>query len=193
MAQNASPTIPAAPAPAAPVGNADSHDDFDPWGALPDAVLDPVQEKRVRAGLGAQGFMALVGATITAIGAGRCQLSVTARPELMQNHGVFHGGVIGFLIDNACAAAAGTMAPLGHGVMTADYGVSLLAAATGGQLVADARVVRAGRRLTTVEARVHVLAQGRAPRLVATGRATVAVIEGRESSAAAATHGGGPA
>ncbi|HAE48198.1 MAG: hypothetical protein CMO30_05915 [Tistrella sp.] len=163
-------------------------DGFDPWAALPDAPLPEIQEKRVRAGVAAQGFTAHLGAELTALGSGRCRIEIAARPELMQNHGVFHGGVIGYLIDNACACAAATLVPLGHGVMTADFGVSLLAAAAGGRLVADARVVKPGRRLTAVEARVHVLTDGGAPRLVATGRASIAVIEGRESPAAAATH-----
>ena len=73
-------------------------DGFDPWAALPDAPLPEIQEKRVRAGVAAQGFTAHLGAELTALGSGRCRIEIAARLELMQNHGVFHGGVIGYLI-----------------------------------------------------------------------------------------------
>jgi acyl-coenzyme A thioesterase PaaI-like protein len=39
---------------------------------------------------------------------GTCTLAVDRRPELLQQHGLFHGGVTAFLVDNATTIAAAT-------------------------------------------------------------------------------------
>ena len=36
-------------------------------------------------------------------------MALDRRPEVLQQNGLFHGGVIAYLIDNATTAAAGTM------------------------------------------------------------------------------------
>jgi uncharacterized protein (TIGR00369 family) len=103
-------------------------------------------------------------------------MTLDYRPEVSQQNGFFHGGAIGFLVDNATAGAAGTLAPPGGAILTAEYKVNMLAPAIGGQLVCRAEVVKAGRTLTTVEARVFVQRDGAEEKLVAIGLATMAVV-----------------
>ena len=55
---------------------------------------------RIRNNLGRQGFMNLVGAELSELTRGSCALVVDRRPELLQQHGMFHGGVTAFLVDN---------------------------------------------------------------------------------------------
>ena len=63
-------------------------------------------EKRIRDNVGRQGFMGHVGAALSELSRGTCTLEVDRRPELLQQHGLFHGGVTAFLVDNATTIAA---------------------------------------------------------------------------------------
>jgi acyl-coenzyme A thioesterase PaaI-like protein len=65
---------------------------------------------RIRAALAAQGFMRLVGAEIDELAPGICVLSVARRPDLLQQGGLFHGGVTAFLVDNATRKASASPA-----------------------------------------------------------------------------------
>ena len=58
----------------------------------PDLDFVPIA-KRIREGVGLQGFMAHIGAEISELARGTCTLAVDRRPELLQQHGFFHGGV----------------------------------------------------------------------------------------------------
>lgn len=120
-----------------------------------------------------QGFMQLVGAEVEAVDEGRCVLAVDRRDELLQQNGLIHGGVIAFLVDNATTAAAGTVVRPGHVVLTAEYKLNLLAPARGDRIVCEATVIKPGRLLTVVEARVRSREAGR-DRDVAQALATIA-------------------
>lgn len=76
-----------------------------------------------------QGFMTHVGAEVTDLVRGGCELSVDRRPELLQQNGFFHGGVTAFLIDNATTIAAATVK--GQPALTAEYKLNLLSPASG--------------------------------------------------------------
>ena len=49
--------------------------------------------KRIRESVGQQGFMTHIGAELSELVRGSCTLVVDRRPELLQQHGLFHGGV----------------------------------------------------------------------------------------------------
>ena len=72
-----------------------------------DPDFAPIAE-RIRESLGRQGFMAYIGAQLCELTRGACTLAVDRRPELLQQHGFFHGGVTAFLVDNATTIAAAT-------------------------------------------------------------------------------------
>ena len=83
-------------------------------------------------------------------------MALDRRPEVLQQNGLFHGGVIAYLVDNATTAAAGTMIDRAQrSVITAEYKINLVAPSTGDRLTCRAEVVRPGRSLTVVEAKVH--------------------------------------
>ena len=50
-------------------------------------------ETRIRDNVGRQGFMNHVGAELSELTRGSCTLEVDRRPELLQQYGLFHGGV----------------------------------------------------------------------------------------------------
>jgi uncharacterized protein (TIGR00369 family) len=140
-------------------------------------------DRAIRAALDSQGFLHHVGARVDQVALGQVVMSVQKRPELLQQHGFFHGGVVAFLVDNATTAAAGTVIDRAtQTCLTAEYKLNILAPALGDRLTCTASVVKPGRRLTIVEAKVHSHA-GDKVKLVAVALATIANIERAELAA----------
>ncbi len=121
---------------------------------------DPDFEGRVRAAFAAQGFMDLIGAELGAVRPGFVEIRVPYRDDLCQHDGVFHGGLIGTLCDNSAAAAAGTLAPPGHMVLTVEYKINFLNPGGGEALVARGQVLKSGRSLKVCRADAYCLADG---------------------------------
>jgi uncharacterized protein (TIGR00369 family) len=88
--------------------------------------------QRIRENVARQGFMSHVGAELSELSRGGCTLKVERRPELLQQHGLFHGGVTAFLVDNATTIAAATSR--GQPALTAEYKLNLLSPASGERL-----------------------------------------------------------
>lgn len=108
-----------------------------------------------------QPFTQLLGAQLTAIGDGKAEIHIDRRKELCERDDVFHGGVIAYLADNACGAAASSMRPRGAvGAVTSEYKISMLDTPRGDQALARATVIRAGRTMSVVEARVFAVDEG---------------------------------
>lgn len=103
---------------------------------------------RVRADFDRQGVLRLFGATLDHVQPGAVDISVPFRADLAQHHGHFHGGVLATLLDVACGMAALSLMPPGQGVVSAEFKLNFLQPARGQALVAQGRVVRAGRLLT---------------------------------------------
>ncbi len=129
--------------------------------------------ERIRAALESQGFLQLVGGEVGAIGAGFLEISLPYRREVTQQNGIFHGGAIAFLVDAAATAAAATVLRPGYSVITAEYKLNIVSPGTGDRLVCRADVVKPGRMLTVVEAKVHAFTGPRS-KLVAVALATIA-------------------
>jgi uncharacterized protein (TIGR00369 family) len=103
--------------------------------------------ERVRASFARQGIMGHLSAMLTEVKPGYCEIRLPFRPELSQQHGYFHGGVIGTLGDSAGGYAAFTLMPTDAGVLTVEYKMKLLAPGDGRWLIARGRVIKAGRSL----------------------------------------------
>lgn len=134
----------------------------------------PAIAAAIRSTLEGQGFTKLVGAEVVSVEPGSLTMAVNRRPDLLQQNGLFHGGVIAYLIDNASTAAAATVLNgAERSVLTAEYKLNFVAPSTGDRLTCRAEVVKPGRTLTVVEARVFCRIDG-AEKLVAVGLATIA-------------------
>jgi uncharacterized protein (TIGR00369 family) len=143
---------------------------------MTEAEFAPIDEA-IRKALAAQGFMQLVGAKIDALAPGRAVMSLERRDEVLQQHGYFHGGAVAFLIDNATTTAAGTTIDRNtHTCLTAEYKLNFIAPGKGERLVCEATVIKPGRRLAVVEAKVYSH-EGDKAALTAVALATIAVIE----------------
>lgn len=119
-----------------------------------------VVERNIQAGLGGQGMLHHLGVVIDEIAPGRVTLSLPFRKEVAQQNGFFHGGAIGFLVDDATAAAAATVVREGETVLTAEYKINFVAPGLGERLVCRAEAIKPGRTLVPVEARVYVVKDG---------------------------------
>jgi len=135
--------------------------------------IDEAGAQRIKSALESQGFLQLVGGSVEEVGAGFLVMALPFRREVTQQNGLFHGGAIAFLVDSATTAAAATVLRPGFSVLTAEYKLNNLAPGIGERLLCRAEVVKPGRMLTVVEAKVHAEAGGKT-KLVAVALATIA-------------------
>jgi uncharacterized protein (TIGR00369 family) len=117
---------------------------------------DPQFAQRVRASFERQAAMATLGATLTRVAPGEVVIELAFRPELTQQHGFLHAGVVTSVMDSACGYAALSLTEPGAAVLSIEFKVNLLAPARGKRFSARGRVVRAGRTVTVASAEFRV-------------------------------------
>ncbi len=139
---------------------------------------DPSFEARVRDSFARQGAMRLVGAVLDRIAPGYCAISLVPRPDIAQQHGYVHAGIVSTIVDTAGGYAGYTLFPPDSSVLTVEFKLNLLAPADGERLVAEGFVVKAGRTLTITRGEVHAERAGRRT-LVALMQQTLMVMHGR--------------
>ena len=118
---------------------------------------DPNYAERVRASFGLQHAMSLIGAEMALVEPGYVEIHLPHRPEITQQHGFIHGGVVGMIADSAAGYAANTLTPADTSVLTVEYKMNLVAPADGQRLVARGEVVRPGRTLIVTRADVYAI------------------------------------
>jgi len=118
--------------------------------------------------------MTTLGARLVHVAPGEVDLAFDARPDLLQQNGYLHAGVVAAVADSANGYAAFTLAPPGTDVLAVEFKINLLAPARAASFVARGRVLRAGRTLTVCRADVWGL-DGPAEALVATMQSTILV------------------
>jgi uncharacterized protein (TIGR00369 family) len=117
----------------------------------------PGFEAAVRDSFARQGMNATLGASLTLVEPGRVHIGLRFSQHLTQQNGHLHAGAIATIADNACGYAALSLAPADADVLAAEFKMNLLAPARAPLFEARARVVRAGRTLTVVQADVFGL------------------------------------
>ena len=127
------------------------------------AALEPIDHnyaERVRRSFAAQGVMAFIGAALTELQPGYCEIQLRFRPELSQQNGFFHAGIISTIADSAAGYAGYTLMPADSRVLTVEYKMNLLAPARGEHLIAHGQVIKNGRTLVIAKADVGVVRDG---------------------------------
>lgn len=99
--------------------------------------------------------MQLIGAELQRIEPGIIEIKLPYRPDLGQQHGYLHAGIVTTIADSACGFAAFSLMPAGSGVLSVEFKVNLLRPASGTYFVARGEVVKAGRTLTVVHGEVR--------------------------------------
>jgi len=119
--------------------------------------------------------MTTLGASLSHVAPGEVDLAFAARPDLVQQNGFVHAGVLAAIADSACGYAAFSLAPAGCDVLAVEFKINLLAPARAPRFVARGRVLRAGRTLTACRADVFGIDDDGAEVLVAAMQATIIV------------------
>jgi len=109
--------------------------------------IDPVARQRCLASFARQGAMSTIGASVTAMDEGECEITLPFSPELTQQHGFIHAGFTAMIADTACGFAALSLMPEDAAALTTEFKINLLAPAKGERLIAIGRVVRSGKKL----------------------------------------------
>ena len=122
---------------------------------------DPNYATRVRASFERQQVMAWIGASLTHLAPGQCEITLLHKPELTQQHGYIHGGIIGTIGDTAAGYAAYTLMPHDASVLTVEYKMNIMAPGDGERLIARGEVIRAGRSLVVARADVFAVKAGK--------------------------------
>jgi uncharacterized protein (TIGR00369 family) len=139
---------------------------------------NPAYADRVQSSFDRQQVMALLGAKLTRLAPGECEIQLPFKPELTQQHGYFHGGIIGTIADSAGGYAGFTLMPEESSVLTVEYKMNLLAPGDGELLIARGRVLKAGRTLVVSQVDAFVVKGGRET-LCATLLQTLMTMHGR--------------
>jgi uncharacterized protein (TIGR00369 family) len=139
---------------------------------------------RVRASFAAQPAMATLGARLMDVAPGRVVVAMRHRPELTQQHGFLHAGIVSTALDSACGYAGYSLMPADAAVLTIEFKINLLAPARGPWFRFEGRVTKAGRTISVVDGRAFQAAEsgadgGAEPTLFATMTATVMTLRDR--------------
>jgi uncharacterized protein (TIGR00369 family) len=137
--------------------------------------------ERVRASFARQGAMALIGATIVDLAPGYCALALVPRPEVAQQHGYVHAGIVATLVDSAGGYAGFTEFPDDASVLSVEFKLNLLAPAKGDRLLAEGHVVKAGRSLVVTRGEVYAEEAG-GRTLIAIMQQTLMVMRGKSET-----------
>ncbi|WP_394778409.1 PaaI family thioesterase [Undibacterium sp.] len=107
-----------------------------------------------------QGVMTAWGAQLTEMAPGSCEISIPMGPTVTQQHGYFHGGVIGTIADSAGGYAANTLLMPASECLTAEYKINIVAPGMGDKLVARGKVLKAGKTLVVSSTEVFAVDKG---------------------------------
>lgn len=125
-----------------------------------------------RAVLAQQPFSCLLGAELLELAPGHCVIALPLRPDLMQQHGFAHGGVVSYLADNALTFAGGSLNPGGK-TLTSEFKINYLRPAVGERLLARADSLYAGKSQAVCRCDIYAVADGE-EKLCATAQGTIA-------------------
>ena len=134
--------------------------------------------ERVHSSFARQGAMAHIGAMLVDVQPGYCSISIAPRPELTQQHGFVHAGVVAMIVDSAGGYAGYTLFPEDSSVLTVEFKLNLLEPAAGDRLIAEGRVVKPGRTLAITRGEVHAERNGER-KLVAIMQQTLIVLHAK--------------
>ena len=113
-------------------------------------ALTPEQEQRIREAFRGVPFARFLGIELGKMKRGAATLHLEIRDELRRNNGFTHGGVVASLADTAAAFAIMTLLEPSETTTTIDLTIHYLRPLVKGRATAEARVVRAGRRVLVI-------------------------------------------
>lgn len=120
-------------------------------------------------------FIRELGIEPVTIAPGFVESRMMVLPGHRQQDCFIHAGVQATLADHTAGAAAFTVIGADQLVLTSNFSINLMSAASGEELRARAQVIKAGQRLVCTESRVYTIDKG-VEKLVAMAMVTLAVL-----------------
>jgi acyl-CoA thioesterase len=110
--------------------------------------ITPEKEEAIRKRLiDSNNYPRLLGFVLDSLEQGRAVLSVEVSEQLLQQQRIMHGGAIASLIDTAVALAIAGISEPGDRFTTVEMKVNYLTPIKAGRAIADARLIKNGRRI----------------------------------------------
>ena len=138
---------------------------------------NPGFAEKIKASFAKQTLMGLIGAELSRVEPGIVEITLPYRPDLAQQHGYLHAGIVTTIADTACGYAAYSLMPPKSEVLSVEFKVNLTRPAKGEMFVAVAEVVKSGRTLTVVRADVFGVDHSGKRELVATMLGTMMCLQ----------------
>ena len=113
--------------------------------------ITPERIEAIKEKFATNNFPQYLGVELDSLEPGRARLGLEVRQELLQLQGVMHGGAIASLIDTAVAFAIISVSEPEDRFTTVEMKVNYLSAIREGRVVADARLLRDGRRIIVAD------------------------------------------
>ena len=136
-------------------------------------VSNPAFADEVRRSFAKQAIMGLIGGELVRVEPGVVEIKLSYRPDLTQQDGYVHAGIVATIADSACGYAAYSLMPPESEVLAVEFKVNLLRPAKGDAFLAHAEVIKPGRTLTVVRADVFATSGGGEWQLIATMQGTM--------------------
>ena len=144
---------------------------------------DTDYEKRVRASFARQKVMTTIGAELTSVTPGIVEIELPYAPELTQQHGFLHAGIISTALDSACGYAAYSMMPADAAVLTIEFKINLLAPGRGERFLFRGSVTKPGRTIVVADGQAYAFLPDGETKLIATMTGTMMTVTGRDGLA----------
>lgn len=135
-------------------------------------------KEKVEASFARQKFMGWIGATLTGVNPGSCEITLPYNENLTQQHGFFHAGIVSTLADNAAGYAALSLMEEMSTILTVEFKLNLLSPGDGDHLRAVGEVLKSGATLTICRSEVFVVRDGN-EKLCAAAQSTLMELRNR--------------
>lgn len=145
---------------------------MDPNTHIPEVCL----EQHIRDSFEHQQVMQLLNAQLMKVLPGEVHIGLPFSPEITQQHGYVHAGIITTIVDSACGYAAYSLMEPDDSVLSVEFKMNFLQPAKGTHFTGIGKVVKAGRTLTVCAGEMHAFNQGK-KQLVALMQATMIAVK----------------
>ena len=134
---------------------------------------NPDFANRVETSFAAQNVMHTFGASLVSVEAGRVVLQMDFNPDLTQQHGFLHAGVITTMLDSAAGYAAFSLMDAKAEVLTIELKTNLMSPARGVCFRFEGNVVKAGKTITFCASEAFAIDENGLEKKVASMTATM--------------------
>ena len=135
-------------------------------------MINKRDSSELEASFNNQPLMPYIGARLVLIQDSKASIEVNFDKRITQQHGLFHGGIIGAIADNSAGFAAMTLMPKDREPLTIEFKINFLNIANGEKIISEAFILNHGHSIFHAESKVYSIS-GREKNLVASALVTI--------------------